>query len=258
MTSVGAAAAAAAHFLGVALVFACLGLRLSALARHDVVATRRWDNVNGLAAIVVYGAGAYRLFGGIEKPLAFYTSNPFFWVKVALLGVAFALEVYPQWVVLPWHIRASRNLPIEPEPLQFERMRRLVAWQAPCFVGAIVAASLMSRGVGLARSGPPNDAPGGPSLLVADEAMLARGRAVYERHCVACHQPDGRGLDGRAAADFTRRPGPLDKSDEELATSIRLGRAGSVGAMPPWEGILSSDEQRAVLAWIRQRYRSTH
>jgi nitrite reductase (NO-forming) len=41
------------------------------------------------------------------------------------------------------------------------------------------------------------------------EAVLARGKAVYNRTCVACHQPDGKGI----AKVFP----PLEKSDYLIA-----------------------------------------
>jgi putative membrane protein len=236
----------AAHVVGIASTIAFSALRLAALRRRDVEATRAADNGNGLAALLLYGSGLYRLFGELEKPLPFYTSNPLFWLKMGLLAVAFALEVYPQCVVLPWHVRASRKLPIEPREGQFERMFTLAAWQLPCLLGAVVSAALMSRGIGLA-----------PSPEHADAAVSApadAGQRVYELYCRACHQADGRGLEGRAAADFTASPGVLDKSDDELLRSMRLGRTGPIGTMPPMSPPLSEEQLREALSYVRSRF----
>lgn len=241
------ALASAAHVVGIASAVAFSALRLAALKRRDVAATRVADSGNGVAALVLYGAGLYRLFAELEKPMPFYTSNPVFWLKMGFLGVAFGLEMYPQYVVLPWHFRASKRLPIEPREGQFERMFTLAAWQLPCLVGAVFCAALMSRGVGL---------PSTPEAPRAEAPETAgSGRRVYELYCRSCHQEDGRGLEGRAAADFAASPGVLDKSDDELLQSMRLGRSGSIGKMPAMSPPLNEAELRDVLSYVRSRFR---
>lgn len=84
-----------------------------------------------------------------------------------------------------------------------------------------------------------------------------RGETVYLGNCVACHQADGRGepaAGARLAADFTAPGGPLTKTDEDLLQAIRLGRTGQIGSMPPWRGVLSAQQQRDVLAFIRAKF----
>ncbi|MFO0555900.1 MAG: DUF2214 family protein [Polyangiaceae bacterium] len=241
-TSWTAAAGSAIHLLGVSGAVAFSVLRLVALRRRDVEGIRFADNGNGLAAILLYGAGLYRLFGELEKPVAYYTANHVFWLKMGLLGVIAVLEAYPQYVVFPWHMRAARKLPIEPKPGQIERVFKFAAWQMPCLVGIIVCASLMAHGIGLQRSQQTSRAP-------------ASGEALYSMHCQVCHQADGRGLGGTVAADFTASPGVLDKTDDELLESVSAGRTGSIGTMPAMGGVLPEEERRATLAWIRARYR---
>jgi len=88
-------------------------------------------------------------------------------------------------------------------------------------------------------------------------AESAKGATVYQSYCMACHQADGRGQvagGARLAADFTTPGGPLARPDEELLTTIRYGRTGSIGAMPPWNGILSTQQQRDVLAYLRAQF----
>jgi putative membrane protein len=272
----------ALHILGVSGAIACAALRLVALRRKDIEATRFADNLNGLAALVVYGAGLWRLFGGLEKPQAFYTANPIFWTKLTLLGLLLLLEAYPQYVVLPWHIRAARKQPIEPKPGQFERMFTLAALQLPLLCGAIGCAATMARGIGLpstvaAPAGPvassapqPVSALTGASAASASAPVVAgdapageppsaatqreRGHALYTRSCQTCHQADGRGLGGRLAADLTARPGVLDRDDASLLRSIAEGVRGPIGTMPAHGALLSVDEQRAVLAYVRATY----
>ncbi len=240
MSDLVSALASAAHVAGIAAVVTFSSLRLMAFRRHDIAQTRFADNGNGMAALLVYGAGLWRLFGELEKPLSFYTDNPVFWSKVALLALAGALEIYPQYVVLPWHFRHARGQPIEPAAGQFERMYACALAQLPCLVAIVFLAALMARGIGL----PATEAP--QSELPA--------RATYERHCQACHQPDGRGLNGKVAASFVDDPRVLGKSDDTLLRSIEHGKVGPAGAMPAWGAVLSTEQRREVLAYIRSAY----
>ena len=234
------ALASALHIVGVAMAATFGALRLLALRRQDVPATRFADNGNGIGALLLFGAGFWRLLGGLEKPLAFYTANPIFWVKMGGITVVVLLEMYPQYVVLPWHIRHSRKLPIEPRPGQFERMFRLCALQLPILVVVIACAALMSRGVGLLAAPAP-----APTSLP--------GQAIYRAHCQGCHQPDGRGLGGKVAADLGS-PEVAARSDAALLEILARGTTGKVGAMPGWETTLTEQQRRDVLAYLRATF----
>jgi mono/diheme cytochrome c family protein len=119
-------------------------------------------------------------------------------------------------------------------------MFRLCALQLPLIVDAIACAALMSRGIGLPSSGPP------PSTHP--------GAAIYAAHCQTCDQPDGRGLGGKAAGDFVGNAAILAQSDEALLTTIARGKTGHIGTMPAWGSILTPQQQRDVLAYIRQTF----
>jgi len=221
------------------MVFTFSGLRLKALRANDVEATRAADNGNGIGALLLYGAGFFRLFGGLEKPLGFYTQNPVFWVKMGLLALASVLELYPQYVVLPWHFRHARKQPIEPKPGQFERLYTCALLELPCMVGIVICASLMARGIGL------------PSAARASTTAQSPGQAIYATHCQSCHQADGRGVGGKVAASFVDDPRILAKPDADLLDTIAKGKVGPVGAMPAWGATLTEEHQRQVLAYIR-------
>ncbi|MDA1260589.1 MAG: cytochrome c [Planctomycetota bacterium] len=104
---------------------------------------------------------------------------------------------------------------------------------------------MLSCGFVAACSGPKTPpAPGDP----------AAGERIYASYCYACHQTDGSGVAAngvRIAADYTDPAGPLLQPDEALLQVINTGRTGSIGSMPPWRGVLSSQQQRDVLAYLR-------
>jgi mono/diheme cytochrome c family protein len=92
--------------------------------------------------------------------------------------------------------------------------------------------------------------------LLAQEypADVSRGKALYERHCMACHGPRGYG-DGPNALLLTiapanfHRPGSFLKSDETLLRMIEHG--GVFSPMHSWRGRLSDGEMQDVLAYVR-------
>ncbi len=169
-------------------------------------------------------------------------------------------------------------------------MRRRRAWQ-----GAVVAAAV---GFGMALTGctasrdaaevrgmpaaagppapataaPPGAAPaaGAGALLpvalaptttrMASPDLLALGKRVYEKHCVACHGADGRG-EGEAA--YLLYPKPRDfvagkyalvstwdrvPADEDLYRTISRGMPGS--AMPSW-GHLTEAERWGLVHYVK-------
>jgi cytochrome c5 len=77
---------------------------------------------------------------------------------------------------------------------------------------------------------------------------------VYRTHCLACHGVDGRGAGGSTGANFTAPDGPLRRPDAELIASIRDGRRGEIGYMPPHGAILDEAQIQAVLALVRRRF----
>ncbi len=127
-----------------------------------------------------------------------------------------------------------------------------------------LALTLLLVACGGAETPPPAPAPA-PAAAPAPEkpapspaeptgpANLESGAKVYETYCKACHQEDGSGMNGMLAANF-KEEGRLDKSDEELLTSIRDGFKGKVGQMPPWGATLTPQEMVDVLAHVRKTY----
>jgi putative membrane protein len=99
--------------LGLSAVFA-RGSRLRDLrrSREDAVSLRRLfqaDSLWGVAALLWITTGLLRVFGGLEKSPDFYLRNGFFWVKMALFGLVFALEIFPMITFIRWRIARSRG-----------------------------------------------------------------------------------------------------------------------------------------------------
>ena len=81
-----------------------------------------------------------------------------------------------------------------------------------------------------------------------------KGKAVYQKSCVACHGPQGKG-DGPTgkvlvppAADFTSAAS-RKKSDADLLKIIENGKPPT--AMIAWKGQLSDQDIQNVLAYVK-------
>lgn len=84
--------------------------------------------------------------------------------------------------------------------------------------------------------------------VMADRAIAAderKGREVYEIHCAGCHGVDGVSLDP-LVPNFADGDA-LVLMDAELFQRIGDGKE----TMPAFRGILSSEEMRNVIAYIR-------
>jgi len=92
-----------------------------------------------------------------------------------------------------------------------------------------------------------------PSAETGGDAL--KGKPIYEKHCLICHGPQGRG-DGPMgkslsppAANFSS-PESMNKSDAQLLKVIREGHPDT--AMTSWKGSLSDQEFQDVLAYVRR------
>ena len=111
------AALSALHVLALAIGFTGLfvrGLKLRELRKDGGNATvrstlLRADNAWGVAAILWIVTGLVRAFAGLEKTPDFYLRNGFFWVKMALFALVFALEIRPMVAFIRWRIAKKRG-----------------------------------------------------------------------------------------------------------------------------------------------------
>ena len=67
------------------------------------------DALWGVAALLWITTGLLRVFGRLEKSPDFYLRNGFFWVKMALFGLVFALEILPMITFIRWRAARSRR-----------------------------------------------------------------------------------------------------------------------------------------------------
>jgi mono/diheme cytochrome c family protein len=116
-------------------------------------------------------------------------------------------------------------------------------------VGLISAAGVWATlPLEMTSAGPQTDVR--PTIPVADDVQA--GRALFEKHCVTCHGPRGRGdglaITGATVADLSS-PTTQRKLNADLLTTIHEGRPGKV--MPSWEYRFSKDQLRDVLAYVR-------
>ncbi|MCC2640710.1 MAG: putative Cytochrome c [Nitrospira sp.] len=101
---------------------------------------------------------------------------------------------------------------------------------------------------------------GGLLLAQPAEEPDHRGQAIYREHCMDCHGETGKG-DGAKAPFLSPRPGNLvsaatsAKTDKELLRIIAQGKPHT--AMPPWQEVLSTGDQQAVLRYVRSLIRFT-
>jgi mono/diheme cytochrome c family protein len=78
------------------------------------------------------------------------------------------------------------------------------------------------------------------------------GKELFEKHCVTCHGPRGRGdgleIAGATVADLSSAA-TQRKLNVDLLTTIHEGRPGKV--MPSWKWRLSEQQSKDVVAYIR-------
>jgi putative membrane protein len=139
------------HLLALAVGLPAVFLRGRGLrGRLDADGLRRVlaaDNVWGIAAVVWLVTGLLRAFAGLEKGTDFYLGSPLFWVKMALLGLIFVLEVRPMTTLIRWRIRLGRGEPVDTSGAA--ALYTLNHIELALVVVMVFVASLMARGVGL-------------------------------------------------------------------------------------------------------------
>jgi putative membrane protein len=142
---------AAAHLLGLGLGLGAIWSRSRALKdpsnpgsiQRAIFADTLW----GIAALIWITTGLARAFAGLEKGSAYYLSSNAFWVKMILLGLVLALEIWPMITLIRWRIRLGRGQVIDTRHAR--RFAQISAVQAALVVMMVFAATAMARGLGV-------------------------------------------------------------------------------------------------------------
>ena len=140
----------AIHLLTLAFGLGAVFIRGRALARPlDEAGWQRLlaaDNLWGVAAAFWIASGLGRVFFGGKEP-GFYWHNGLFWVKMALFGVVFALEVTPMMTFI--RVRAARRRGAALPRFPVGTYRRINAAEVVLVVVIVFVAAFMARGAWL-------------------------------------------------------------------------------------------------------------
>jgi putative membrane protein len=137
----------AIHVLTLAVGLGAVFVRGRALAGPlDEAGWRRLlaaDNAWGIAAALWIASGLGRVFFG-GKETSFYWHNGFFWVKLALFGLVFALEIVPMTTFI--RVRSARGRKTALPPFSAESLRRMNSAETILVVAIVFVAAFMARG----------------------------------------------------------------------------------------------------------------
>lgn len=147
---VASALLSAIHVLTLALGLGAVFLRGRALGGPlDDAGWRRLlaaDNAWGLAAGLWIASGLARVFFGGKEP-GFYWHNGFFWVKLGLFGLVFALELAPMITFI--RVRSARKHHTPLPRFSVEIYRRINSVELALVVTIVFVAAFMARGAWL-------------------------------------------------------------------------------------------------------------
>jgi putative membrane protein len=140
----------AVHVLTLALGLGAVVIRGRALARPlDEAGWQRLlaaDSLWGVAAGLWIASGLGRVFVG-GKETAFYWHNGFFWVKLGLFGLVFALELTPMMTFI--RVRSARSRGTALPRFSIEAYRRINQAEVVLVVAIVFVAAFMARGAWL-------------------------------------------------------------------------------------------------------------
>ena len=107
------------------------------------------DSWWALAAGLWIATGLWRAFGGMEKASSYYWTNHVFYAKMALLGLIFALEIWPMMTLVRWRAASQRG-PIDTSELTAKgrKIARISDVQLLLVIAMVIAAVMMARGYG--------------------------------------------------------------------------------------------------------------
>ncbi|HEX2842702.1 cytochrome-c oxidase, cbb3-type subunit III [Hyphomicrobium sp.] len=87
----------------------------------------------------------------------------------------------------------------------------------------------------------------GQHLAEEDQPRIEKGKEIFAANCVACHGPDGKGLQQLGAPNLTDAHWIYGGDVQSVYTSIYNGRQGH---MPHWEGRLSPVDIKLIALYV--------
>jgi putative membrane protein len=145
-----AAVLSAIHVLTLALGLGAVVMRGRALAHPlDEAGWKRLlaaDDLWGFAALLWITTGLGRVFLG-GKETSFYWMNGFFWIKMALFALIFALELKPMITFVRARVARRRGAALP--SFSQDAFRRVNGAETALVVAIVFAAAFMARGAWL-------------------------------------------------------------------------------------------------------------
>jgi putative membrane protein len=144
------AIASAFHLLALAVGLPAVFLRgralkgpLDAAGLRMLFAADLWW---GIAFVIWLLTGLARAFGGLEKGSEFYLHSSLFWLKIALIVVVTALEVWPMLTFIGWRRAMARGQ--MPDTSAARTLHVVDHIQMALVVAIVFVAAFMARGYG--------------------------------------------------------------------------------------------------------------
>ena len=145
---------AAVHLIALGLGLGAVIARGTALRESPSNAALRRafrsDSIWGFAALLWISTGVWRLVAGLEKPPAFYMTNPFFHAKMGLFLLILLLEIWPMVTLMRW--RRTFSAGESAERLMTRGSGRKIAtishFEALLVVAMVFVAVALARGYG--------------------------------------------------------------------------------------------------------------
>lgn len=182
----------------------------------------------------------------------------------------------PSRVAPPSHLQSSRSLPCDVSAVH--RLSRGGSGFRAGALGLLLAlascggneatseepapeppATATATSMAGSRAGPAAFDPNAPEYQ-GDHSLTGdptAGAAVYQTSCVACHAADGRANGGVTGADLVGDPRRLAKNNDTLLRAIRDGVLDASPAMPPHRDLLTDEQIRDALAYVRVTFGGT-
>ena len=146
-----AALVAFGHFLAFFALTAAVVLQLALVSESMSVETarriQRADRFAGISAVLLLVFGLLRVLQ-FEKGGAYYFSNTFFVVKLALFFIAAGISLYPTISYLRWNREFAQGAVPAIDAASVKRIKSVIHWQLVLILGILLCASLMAKGFG--------------------------------------------------------------------------------------------------------------